>query len=326
VSAADSVAHTGFGAADLGALVMVRYRLDAGATDVVGELEAITAFALVVRRRDDSLVEVARDAVLAAKLVGVSPLAARTLEGVAARGWPAPDTGWIGRWWLRAAGGFTARANSVRPLGPPDRPLDDALDEVTAWYRDRDLPPRIQVVVGSSLDAELDARGWPSDPEVCVQTVPIVQALARLAAVPAPVPAPRSALTPRPSPRWLRAFRGGNAGADVLAVLTGAERPVFAELFAQTDTALAIGRAAVELPWVGITAVEVAPDHRRNGLATAVMLSLLRWAQEAGARQVYLEVLATNEPALALYRTLGFRDHHRYRCRSAPGHTGSGPC
>jgi ribosomal protein S18 acetylase RimI-like enzyme len=341
-----------FGTDDLGSLVMVRHRFEAGATDVVGELEAMTASTITIRRRDDSLVEVPRDSVLAAKLVGVSPLAARTLEGVAARGWPAPESAWLGQWWLRAAGGFTARANSVRPLGSPELPLDEALDFVAAWYRERGLPPKVQVVVGSSLDAELARRGWPADPEVRVQTVPIVQAVARLGV--APPPEATATISTAPSAGWLAAFRGGvasggvasggAASGDALAVLTGPPHVVFAEVGGLTvggltvggvgaggrdeglDAALAIGRAALEGAWAGITAVEVASSHRRQGLARSVMRSLLAYADDVGVRQVYLEVLATNQPALELYAAMGFRDHHRYCCRTAPGSAQGTPC
>jgi ribosomal protein S18 acetylase RimI-like enzyme len=34
--------------------------------------------------------------------------------------------------------------------------------------------------------------------------------------------------------------------------------------------------------------------------------------------RAYLEVLATNEPAIAMYESLGFTEHHRYACRERP--------
>ena len=71
------------------------------------------------------------------------------LEEIAARGWPSPDTAWIGRWWLRAADGFTGRANSVLPLGPPGLPLDAALSVASRWYEERDLPARFLLEIDS---------------------------------------------------------------------------------------------------------------------------------------------------------------------------------
>jgi N-acetylglutamate synthase len=67
------------------------------------------------------------------------------LERAAARHWRGTDEEWLGGWLLRAADGFTGRANSALPLGDPGMPLDDALAAVTGWYRARGLPPMIAV-------------------------------------------------------------------------------------------------------------------------------------------------------------------------------------
>src|SRR4051794_26023858 len=89
------------------------------------------------------------------------------MEAVAALGWQAPDRAWLGRWLLRAAAGFTGRANSALPLGPPDRPLADAVDEVERWYRERRLRPCIVIPhalpwpAGDPLEDLLVERGWP---------------------------------------------------------------------------------------------------------------------------------------------------------------------
>ena len=52
--------------------------------------------------------------------------------------------------------------------------------------------------------------------------------------------------------------------------------------------------------------VVVAPGHRGHGLGRALLLAGLRWAADRGAERMLLEVEWANEPALALYRGLGF--------------------
>jgi ribosomal protein S18 acetylase RimI-like enzyme len=81
---------------------------------------------------------------------------------------------------------------------------------------------------------------------------------------------------------------------------------------------LAIGRASLDQGWVGVTAVEVDPEHRRRGLAVHVMRGLLGWAGEAGVADAYLQVADENAPALALYGRIGFGLHHRYHYRLVP--------
>ena len=46
--------------------------------------------------------------------------------------------------------------------------------------------------------------------------------------------------------------------------------------------------------------------------------ALLGWGAAQGAGRCYLQVESDNAPALALYASLGFTRHHRYRNRFAP--------
>ena len=72
------------------------------------------------------------------------------------------------------------------------------------------------------------------------------------------------------------------------------------------------GFAAYADDWVGFRGIEVAPEHRRQGLARTVMAALLEWGAERGATTAYLQVLGHNAPALALYAGMGFTTHHAY--------------
>lgn len=63
------------------------------------------------------------------------------LEEAAACGWRAPEEAALGRWLLRAAEGFTGRANSALAVGDPGMPLAAAVSEVCRWYQALGLPP-----------------------------------------------------------------------------------------------------------------------------------------------------------------------------------------
>ena len=67
------------------------------------------------------------------------------LELVASGSWQPPELGRLGEWQLRAAEGFTGRANSALAVGDPGVPLEQAIDLVTAWYTARGLPPTLAV-------------------------------------------------------------------------------------------------------------------------------------------------------------------------------------
>ena len=52
--------------------------------------------------------------------------------------------------------------------------------------------------------------------------------------------------------------------------------------------------------------VAVHPDHRRRGIAAALIAELVSRLKMRGSRCLKLEVRASNAPAIALYETLGF--------------------
>jgi ribosomal protein S18 acetylase RimI-like enzyme len=59
------------------------------------------------------------------------------------------------------------------------------------------------------------------------------------------------------------------------------------------------------------TGTGTVPAHRRTGLARQLMTHSLDLLRSAGARTYTLEVISTNENAVALYRSLGFEETRR---------------
>jgi N-acetylglutamate synthase len=245
-----------------------------------------------------------------------SPLGVEDLERVAARGWRAREEDDLGDWLLRADSGFTSRANSALVVGDPGMPLPAAVDAVTAWYDARGLAPCAQLpgVRSRAADAAFAAAGWARDEDVLVLTAPVGDPPAagvdvELAAV--------------PDHAWLTGYRyrGAALPPGALEVLTNAADAVFASVQCAPAPAppAAVARGVLTDGWLGVTAVTVAEEHRRQGLATAVMAALQRWAGERGAHSVYLQVTAGNAAARALYRRAGFIEHHRYHYRRRVG-------
>ena len=56
-----------------------------------------------------------------------------------------------------------------------------------------------------------------------------------------------------------------------------------------------------------IATLAVHPDFRRRGIARKMMITALNAAFHEGARSSYLEVRATNQAALQMYKELGFK-------------------
>ena len=126
------------------------------------------------------------------------PVSIAEVEAVAAQGWRAPEEARLGGWLLRAAEGFTGRANSALAVGDPGLPLADALARVCDWYAARGLPPMIAIPhpLGrpgdGHVDRFLDRRGWG------VRAGPAVVMTAATAGVPRSNPAAGAELRPEP--------------------------------------------------------------------------------------------------------------------------------
>ncbi|GAA1109379.1 GNAT family N-acetyltransferase [Kitasatospora arboriphila] len=242
------------------------------------------------------------------------------LQRTAARGWPAVEQERLGAWVLRASAGFTRRANSVQALGDPGRPLARALDEVRAWYAARSLPAYVEVLEPGSpgdLAAEL-ARLGAGQAETLFRTAPLAP-LARAAAA----SHGRVRLSRTADARWMSRYRRVSADTAVeraaAEVLHGGPSVWFATVPDPDGGApLAIGRAVVDGPWAGFSAIEVDPSARRSGLGTAVMAVLAARAAEEGASGAYLQVEAENAGAIALYDGLGFTTSHTYHYARLP--------
>jgi ribosomal protein S18 acetylase RimI-like enzyme len=63
----------------------------------------------------------------------------------------------------------------------------------------------------------------------------------------------------------------------------------------------------------------VTPEHRRRGIATALLQQAQGWAKGRGDRQIGLHVFQHNQPALTLYHHLGFEPLSQLMVKSLSG-------
>lgn len=310
--------------ADVGKRVSVRRLDEAGApgakfTDTVGVLTSWDDGVLSITRRGGESVRISESSLIAGKVVPSAPARRRgpaatfgELARVCARAWQPVESEPLGEWRLRAAGGFTRRANSVLPLGEPGMPVDAALERAREWYAARGLPAYVQVSTGAEgtqerLAAELERLGWTREVSAEVR----IAALAPIGDRDADVS--RVRLERACDAAWLARYqRFGEPGPHVMKVLESGPSVWFASVPGEGEVPAAIGRCAVDGRWAGFLAVEVDPAYRRQGLAGAVMTALARRALEEGASAAWLQVEAGNEGARALYDGMGFATHHSY--------------
>lgn len=273
---------------------------------------------LLITRKSGETVRIAESSLVAGKVVPSAPARRRgpsasyeELAHVSTRAWRPVESEMLGAWELRAASGFTRRANSVLPLGDPGMPLPDALDVVRRWYGDRGLPAYVQTATGAEgtqelLCAELERLGWVREvsAEMWVGALAPVADLGEGAGV---------VLSREADEDWLARYQRKGVSEVALKVLGSGPSVWFATVpGAGGGAPAAIGRCVVDGRWAGFAAVEVDPALRRQGLATRVMTALARRALDEGASAAWLQVEAENVGAREMYAGMGFGAHHSY--------------
>lgn len=240
----------------------------------------------------------------------------RTLERRALAAWPALETVEADGWALRAADGYTKRANSANAVAPAHASVDLQIARIEAHYRARHLPTifRLSPLADPAIDRALDARGYARiDPSVVM--------------VARPGHHRHDAHAVDAADPWTGWFDDFVAATEATAALAAklaallrcvAPPALFARIPDAEERPTAFAMAVAEDGYVGIFEVLSAPHARRQGFARRAVAHAMAWGFAQGAHTAYLQVAADNAPALALYAALGFVPLYGYHYRVAP--------
>jgi ribosomal protein S18 acetylase RimI-like enzyme len=248
---------------------------------------------LVDARMTDDLIEAIERAIVS----GVAPRALEALPG----------------WLLPIDPGSVGRARSAVPLRHVG--IDAALvPEIIARYLAHGRQPRFRLadVAGlSALHTALAAQGYAPMRPTRLQ----LTAADTLAAT---GDAHDIAIDAAPDAAWIEAFLGDEAPApqaaipERVAMLMRRPSTCFASLRAQSEV-VAVGAASFAHGLACVHGMRTRPEQRAQGYGARVLGALARAASTRGVEQLFLQVEADNQPALALYRRAGFATLWQYR-------------
>ncbi|AYX82502.1 GNAT family N-acetyltransferase [Corynebacterium jeikeium] len=328
-------------------------------TDVIGHVLSMDPFVVrpQVRagvRADESVaaVDFSDKHILIVKALPDHPVRnsdIRAVETATAKAFPGiahvVESGWL----LRAGDGITERSNSALPLEPGASTQPVPLEKIKSFYDSHDLPVRIAIPDRIAKPAQALVAGpeWTVGPDIVVMTRSLdgdlppaelaaeshsaVQVLDEHSVELADV---QVDIADQPDDDWLGLyhFRGTTLPEHALQLLRNEidGRMCFGRLQVPDNNApegirtVAITRGTLTESddgrvWLGFSAVEVAADMRRRGLGTLLGIHMMHWGTQHGADSAYLQVLGSNEAGIALYRTLGFTEHHRHRYAELTG-------
>lgn len=243
----------------------------------------------------------------------------RRLEAVSFRSFPSTVIHYDGTWAIRLTAGHPAkRLNSVNPLDPRDEvDLEKRLELAKRRFEayGRTLVFRQTPLAPKKLDRLLDTLGWETFDESLVLAASIGEVELGNAVDRVPL---------ADIGRWVDCFLSLSGEpaerkpgmVEVLSVTTP-KVGLFVEEKA-TGEILGCVRCVVDGDLAGLFELETNRAFRRNGHASRLMRSALKWAGSQGARISWLQVVADNRPATALYEKLGFRQLYSYSYRRQP--------
>jgi ribosomal protein S18 acetylase RimI-like enzyme len=232
------------------------------------------------------------------------------IEELSLNAWPALQTSLYDGWILRFADGYTRRANSISPLYPSAQPPAEKVIEVEKLYRDRHLQVVFKMTANSypeGLDDFLAARGYPAEGHTSVQLLDLHDE-------------PRSSsceINHELTDEWFESFC---RLSQLAPKYQSAARQLLQRIIPRTGFAflrdggeiIAGGLGVVERDYIGLFDIVTETRCRRQGYGQQIVQGLLKWGKEQRAQQAYLQVTKKNEPALALYSKLDFREEYQY--------------
>ncbi|MEZ5871147.1 MAG: GNAT family N-acetyltransferase [Nitratireductor sp.] len=243
----------------------------------------------------------------------------RRIEAASFRAFPSQTMFFDGTWALRLTSGLPVkRLNSVNPLDPADISnlpgrIDAALERFTAngvplVFRNSPLAPK-------ELEAHLDRENWSRFDESIVMVSDLTQ-LDLEAAI--------DQISLKDVGRWVDACLKLNddppQSREAFIRTIETTEPQMA-LFLNEDNSeqpVSAIRCVRDNDLAGIFELATVASARRCGHGRAIFASGLKWARAQGARSAWLQVVASNEAAISLYRDFGFHEIYRYCYRGMP--------
>ncbi|MEL6962861.1 MAG: GNAT family N-acetyltransferase [Pseudomonadota bacterium] len=251
-------------------------------------------------------------------MVSIDLEAVARLERAMLNSWPSLSVLHEHDWIVRLADGYTKRANSVTCLGADDSALEQRIERVETIYTDHGLPTifRLSPLAPPALESMLADRGWRRFDETIVLSANLVDLLQQAtSAVSHDV-----TIAPEPDQAWLEGCDriDSSTSKHLITLRAMLERLVPPAGFGRINGKDGIDAQAlvvVDADCAGIFDVLTTLRRRRQGLARQLLTRLFAWSATKGAKIAWLSVLADNQAAVHLYRSLGFSERYRYHHR-----------
>lgn len=237
-------------------------------------------------------------------------------EELQANAFPALRTVQFDGWAVRFGGGFTYRVNCANPMYPEVLPTAEKLEYVEKLYQQSDLSLSIfklhegmekdrletaeKILTEKDYDRLRDGNIFVCDLRTFDQQ-----------------PTAEVVVSSVMTDEWLDGFLTMNGTAEgqrqaAAAMLKNIHYPIAAAAVYEGEKMIACGLGVMERGHVGLYDIYVDASCRRRGLGGDICTAIMNAGKNMGCYTAYLQVLADNSGARALYRQLGYEESYGY--------------
>lgn len=236
----------------------------------------------------------------------------KMLEELSLNNWPSLSTLFYDGWVLRFSDGYTKRSNSISPIHYSTCNLEQKISECEQIYALNHLPAIYKItpfVHPIKLDQILEDKGYSLIDLSSIQTL-------NLDHIQKP-PLDSVKIETHIDNEWLNDFCRINR-------VEHANRPAMEGILSNIKTkkgfislydegkVVACGLGVIERAYIGLYDIVTDIEYRNRGFGEQLLLNLLTWGRENGAKYSYLAVVMNNKPALKLYSKLGYTEAYKY--------------
>ncbi len=244
----------------------------------------------------------------------------KKIEDLSLNAWPSHQMEVYDGWILRFSYLYTHRTNCVEQIGASILTLEEKIEYCEQMYDRWGTPAifKISPVTDPALDGFLQEKGYHIEHDIYVMTADLT-----FSTLPDIDESVLSGLEftamPRVDNDWIDAL------FDLKKTDNEIHRKIVPSMYAaipkdeiavyiknESGMIIATGLGILDRDHVGIYAIHVHENYRQKGLGRHIVAYLLRAGYKKGATHSYLQVVSSNTPAKALYRSLGF--NIAYRC------------
>ena len=237
----------------------------------------------------------------------------KQMEDMALNAWPSHKMELYDGWILRFSYFYTHRTNSVEQFGASTLPWREKIPYCESVYQRLGTPAifKISPLVSPDFDYMLENRGYEIQHTTDVMT-------AELNDLALSHPCDDVQFTESIPDEWIESlFRLKKMTNPVhRQVVPSMYRAILKETICasivKNGESVATGLGILDRDYIGLYAIHVREDYRKQGFATQICSGLLNQGMKKGAQRAYLQVVEGNRPARMLYEAFGFRHFYTY--------------